>query len=288
MRFTCRLKITDTVAYSRDPSTPGFRPTLSIGFESGDEAVSPVQGERSLCVSAKASFALAAVLIPVGVLCIAKARRRSPSLLPLSAMPLLFGIQQICEGLVWVGFEHDDQLLIRSAAIGFLFFALCFWLFWIPFSAVAAEKRRNRRFVFTIVAAIGLIGGVAAFVPIVMDSRALTVTASHHSIQYDITRAATFNVVPQVVWHLAYLAVIAFPLLASAEKELLGYNLALVLSAVVSHTYFWYSFESVWCFFAALLSLYIAWLFIRLPDAPHCMKSPFEKRGAATGSAIVH
>lgn len=218
-----------------------------------------------MCVSAKASFALASVLLPVGAFCITTALRRNPSLIALAATPLLFGIQQICEGLVWVGIDRDDGEVTRAAALGYLFFALCFWLFWMPFSAMVAEKQSGKRTAFAITAVIGSFGGIVAFAPLILDADALFVTTSHHSIRYDISRAAVFDIVPQFVWHLAYLAVIVYPLFASSQKGLLGYDIALVLSAILSHIYFWYSFESVWCFFAACLSVYIAFLLVKLP-----------------------
>ena len=104
-----------------------------------------------MCVLAESSFGLAAVLVPVGAYCIKAASQRDVSFLPLSAVPLPFGVQQICEGLVWVGNDRDDGELTRMAALLFPFFALGFWLFWIPFSAMCFEERKAVRRLLAVV-----------------------------------------------------------------------------------------------------------------------------------------
>jgi len=183
----------------------------------------------------------------------------------LASIPLLFGVQQFCEGLVWIGIDHDDGDMTRLASLFFLFFAICFWLFWIPFSAMFLEKCKTMRCVFAIVAILGFASGAAAYYPVLVRPDVLVTSVANHSIRYDITRSPTFESVPQGLWHLAYLSVVGFPLFLSSEKRLLGFNIALVLSAVLSHAYFWYAFDSMWCYFAAILSLYLAFLFFKVP-----------------------
>ena len=39
----------------------------------------------------------------------------------------------------------------------------------------------------------------------------------------------------------------------------------IVLSAAVSHLFFWYAWVSVWCFFAAMLSVYLCYSFYGMP-----------------------
>jgi hypothetical protein len=48
---------------------------------------------------------------------------RDRSAIPVAGIPLLFGIQQFCEGMVWVGLGRVDADLTRNAAIVYLFFA---------------------------------------------------------------------------------------------------------------------------------------------------------------------
>ena len=99
------------------------------------------------------------MLVPVGVYCMKNAVQRDRSTLPVAAIPLVFGVQQACEGLVWVGIHRADAALMRLAATGFLFFALAFWLFWIPFCAVFLDPRRAVKRLLAVMALLGLIGG---------------------------------------------------------------------------------------------------------------------------------
>lgn len=225
------------------------------------------QEECTLCVSAETSFGLAAVLAPVGIYCVRTAYQRDCSLLPLSAVPLLFGIQQAVEGLVWIDIGLENARLTQAAALLYLFFALSFWLFWIPFSAAILEPSRRVKGLLGLGAMLGLTGGLLYYWQILSNPAVLLVSVKNHSICYDYTRTPTLAAVPQLVWHLSYLLVVSLPfiLVAQKRKALIAFSTAIILSAVISHAYFWYAFSSVWCFFAAILSLMLGYLFYHLP-----------------------
>lgn len=219
-----------------------------------------------MCVSAEASFGLAGVLVPVGVFCMKNAVQRDRSTLPVAAIPLVFGVQQAFEGLVWVGIHRADGELTRFAATGFLFFALAFWLFWIPFCAVFLDQRRAVKRLLAVIAFLGLLGGATLFLPIVSDRSGPQATVVRHSIRYVYPSPPTARLAQDVVWHSLYLAIVATPLVIVKNKTLLWFSTALVASAVVSHLFFLYAFASIWCFLAALLSLYLAFLFHNWPQ----------------------
>ena len=58
-----------------------------------------------MCFSATASFSAGAVLLGLGTLTVKSAHRRRE--LPLAAIPLLFAIQQLTEGVIWLTFRYD-------------------------------------------------------------------------------------------------------------------------------------------------------------------------------------
>ena len=219
-----------------------------------------------MCVSAESSFGLTCLLGPVGAYCLNVAYRRDRSALGIAFIPLGFGIQQFCEGLVWVGLRHDDLPFARGAALAYLFFALAFWLFWIPFSARRLESRRRPRFALACGALLGLLGGAILYVPVLFDPEQLQISVVHHSLTYNYHEPIGLKIAPQIVWHLFYVAIISLPLLLVRHKQLVGYSTALVVSAVISHTVFWYAFASVWCLFAAIIALYLGYLFHRRPQ----------------------
>lgn len=214
-----------------------------------------------MCVSAEASFALTGILVPAGIYCVKSAGQRNRSSLPVAAIPLLFGIQQFFEGIVWIGIGRGDADLTRSTALFYLFFALAFWLVWIPFSAMFLEPRKKIRSVLGLGALLGMAGGAMLFLPIILNPAALQISVAHHSIHYEYPDPPALRYAPQIVWHLFYVAAISLPLIFSKEKALVGFSTALVVSAVISHVFFLYAFASIWCFFAACLSLYLCHIF---------------------------
>lgn len=220
-----------------------------------------------MCVSAEASFTLSAILAPVGIFCVKTASQRDRSLFAVSVVPLIFSVQQACEGLVWVGLEREDAALTRWAAVAYLFFALSFWLFWIPFSAVFLESRGKTKSLLGLIALVGLTGGLGFYLPILLNPALLVIAVDSHSLRYDFTRSRGVEAISPLAWHLAYLAVIAGPLFVVAQKRrgLVAFAVALVISAAISHVYFWYAFASVWCFFAAVTSLILAYAFHQTP-----------------------
>jgi heme A synthase len=79
-----------------------------------------------MCFSATASFSAAAVLGTVGVVALNKVKSKDQ--LMFASIPLLFGIQQAIEGLVWVSLTHSSDVFLRQFfTYGFLFFAQVLW-----------------------------------------------------------------------------------------------------------------------------------------------------------------
>jgi hypothetical protein len=108
---------------------------------------------------------------------------------------------------------------------------------------------------------LGLMGGMLLFVPVALNPAALQVTVVHHAIRYAYADSPAGNFAPEVVWHIFYVAIISLPLFLLQDKRLVGFSTALVVSAVFSHIYYLYAFESLWCLLSAILSLYLGNLF---------------------------
>src|SRR5262249_7512718 len=94
----------------------------------GEVGVTPLaakqRGDRGVCFSAEASFAVGIALIPAGVYCLWAAALKKPSFLGLAAVPIFFGIQQISEGFVWQGrVSASEKIETQTASLVFLFFA---------------------------------------------------------------------------------------------------------------------------------------------------------------------
>ena len=204
------------------------------------------------------------MLLPAGIFCTTSAIRKSPSYLPLAITPLGFGLQQLCEGVIWIGIGGGNAELVRAASLAYLHFALFFWPFWIPLSTLFLEARWKKRLVVGSFALLGLAGGLMLYLPLVINPDLVETKVVEHSLQYDFDKSPAL-MFPWTLWKVLYLAVVAVPILMSDQKEVVVVGFVLILLAGVSHYFNAYAFVSVWCFFAAVLSIYLCYFFIRLP-----------------------
>jgi hypothetical protein len=218
-----------------------------------------------MCYSAGASFGVSAILLPAGAYCVWSAVRKNKALLGLAIIPCVFSAQQFCEGMVWRGIDQNNLDGARVAAFFFLYFALSFWPFWIPFCAFLTESRVRKKRLLACFAVLGLVGGLALFLPLLVSPETLTLQVRGHSIFYDITQSAAFRVMPALCWLALYVGIVGTPLLIAPSRGFTFLGIALVVAALVSQVFYWYAVISVWCFFAALLSLYLCFSFRRLP-----------------------
>ena len=223
-----------------------------------------------MCFSAEASVGVAVALLPVGAYCLATAWRKDRTYLPLALIPMLFGLQQLCEARVWVALDRGDPDLARVPSLAFLFFALSLWPAWIPLAAAAIEPpgRRRRRLALFAFAACGLAVGLVYYVPAAADGDGLNPAVVGHSIRYDFSAVPVTQSALWWVWPALYLAVVSVPPLVSRNRRLWPLGVAIVLLAAATYALFESAFASVWCVFAAILSLYLAYVLHRLPDRP--------------------
>jgi hypothetical protein len=218
-----------------------------------------------MCFSADVSAGAAAALLPVGGYCLATAWRKNRSYLLLAAMPLLFGLQQLCEARLWNALDHGDTGPIRAPSLMFLFFALVLWPVWVPLAAAAIEPPGHKRLALFALAAGGLLFGVLYYAPAATNNE-LTPAVVGHSIRYDFsavpaTRSNWWWVLPAL-----YLAAVCVPPLVSRNRLLRPLGIALVFVAAVTYVLFASAFASVWCFFVAILALYLALILHQLPE----------------------
>jgi hypothetical protein len=208
-----------------------------------------------MCFSPTVSLATGSALIPVGAAITFAAWRKNRRYAPLAATPLIFGVQQLCEGGEWVELGRHAPGATLHFGLAFLFFALWFWLIWIPLAVAAAEPPGWRRRLFVAVGTIGVGLGAAGYAGAIEMGRG-EVRVIHHSIRYEFPDRVGTPVT--VAWGLVYVAAVCAPPLLSSDHRLRGFGLALLVSAGVAELIFRYAFASVWCFFAAALSIYLA------------------------------
>ncbi|MBN0509414.1 hypothetical protein JTM45_33900, partial [Pseudomonas aeruginosa] len=108
--------------------------------------------------SAPASFTAAAVLLGLGTVTMRRARSRRE--LPYAAIPLLFGVQQLLEGMLWLTFPDRAPLLNVALTHLYSFFSHVLWPIYVPLAALALESVRWRRRVLVAIAVAGALVGL--------------------------------------------------------------------------------------------------------------------------------
>ena len=209
-----------------------------------------------MCFSATASFVTAGLLVPSGLYGAAFALRHDRRYLPLASFPLMFGIQQFVEGGLWLALGGSTAIGVDTAALGFLAFAYFLWPFYVPLAARSIEVHAERRRLFVVLALFGFALGASLYLPLLVHREWITVTLSKGSILYG-PMLIYDGYVPRSVIRAFYALIVSVPLLFSSVDSVRVFGMLILFSVVGSAIAYAYAFVSVWCFFAALLSLVV-------------------------------
>ena len=205
-----------------------------------------------MCFSATASFSAGIVLLGIGMLTLKAARQ--PRELAFAAIPMLFAIQQLSEGVIWLTFRYEAPLLNTVMTHAYSFFSHVLWPAYIPLAVLLIEPSGLRRRLLLAFVVGGLAVGV--YLLYVLAAFGVASRPIGHHIEYDSPHffaAATMT--------LYLLSTTVSPLLSTHRMVKLFGVLALVS---FGGAYFFYAtwFISVWCFFAALLSVTVYFYFV--------------------------
>jgi hypothetical protein len=200
-----------------------------------------------MCFSATASFVAGGVLSVVGGVTIAKAKKRSELLF--ASIPLLLGVQQIVEGVVWISF--GNPMVNTIATYAYTAFSHVFWPIFIPLSVLLMERDPVRKRILGWLSVVG--AGVGVYLLYTIAVGPVTACIVNKSIAYQ-----SLHVYPHLMMVLYLIAVCGSPLISS-HKIINIFGAVLLISFGISVWFFMSTFFSVWCFFATLLSGLIFW-----------------------------
>ena len=202
-----------------------------------------------MCFSAAASFAAGGTLSVVGGLTIAKVRKKSE--LSFASIPLLFGIQQAIEGAVWVSF--GSPILNTIATYAYSMFSHVLWPIFIPFSVLMIETDPIRKKILRLFSFMGLAVGLYLLYFILVDP--VTAHVVNNSIAYHSPHLYVYLIMA------LYLVTTCGSCLVSSHKIINIFGVVLFISFPIAAWFFTETFFSVWCFFAAILSIIVYWYF---------------------------
>jgi len=215
-----------------------------------------------MCFSAGMSFGASAVLSVIGTAAIMKARTIPQGLF--AGIPIIFSIQQLAEGMLWLSLR-DPQLAAWQPFFTYVFlvFALMVWPLWIPLSIRMLEKNTERRKILKLLLLAGIL--VAVGTGCAMFFYPVEVTPVHHHLHYSIAiPSGTTEFIKLLT--LLYVATTIITTFVSTVKRMGWLGIAFLISYSVTVLVYSGSVVSVWCYFAALLSIIIVWIVAGLQE----------------------
>jgi hypothetical protein len=207
-----------------------------------------------VCFSASANFIGSAVLGAIGVATVAEVKHRREVLF--AAMPLLFALHQFTEGFVWLGLDGRlPSIATHDAAAAYILYAQGLLPFVFPLSILLLEptrRRRRRMLDFTLLG-----GALTIYILWGLIAYPLEVYARNHGIVY-LNQVTTTTVVA-ILYVLATCGALFFSgfriLVVLGWLNLIGLLVVMLVRR--------YEFTSIWCAYAAVVSVIIYFFFRR-------------------------
>lgn len=201
-----------------------------------------------MCWSAQADAVAGGLVTVAGVACLVRAHRADrPERLPLAALPMVLGVHQLIEALVWLGTDGGlPDGLAGAARTAWAVVALVLLPALVPAAVWCATSGPRRR----VLAALTLLGAaVAVPLAVAVGSHPVAASVHGHTLGYAV------GVPYPAVLLTGYLLVTVGSLLASGDRLLRRLGLLIGAGAVASAMLWSLAFVSTWCALAALSSL---------------------------------
>ena len=205
-----------------------------------------------MCFSATASLATGALLLGIGTLTLKSARR--PRDLPFAAIPMVFAIQQLTEGVIWLTFSLDAPLLNAVMTYVYSFFSHVLWPVYVPVAVWLMEPPGwRRRALFASVAAGSAVGVYLLYILVAFSVVSRPVGQHIEYVSPHFFAAVTMTL---------YLMSTALSPMLSTHRVVKVFGVLALMSFAGAYTFYATWFISVWCFFAALLSVVVYFHFV--------------------------
>lgn len=210
-----------------------------------------------MCFSASASFITSGILLAIAIACLHATRTKSLKFF--ACIPLFFAIQQASEGIVWFGLNNQYDMLSSLGTSIYLFFAYFFWPVWIPLSMFLIENFLSRKKILFLLIMVGICFDIAVLL-LGCCSAGAEIVGSH--LQYTIPGLEPYSIVLTTLYCIA--TILPFFVASHYLFWIFGTSLAVALAG--SYWYYYTYVTSIWCFFAALLSMLVLLIVYLYPD----------------------
>ena len=206
-----------------------------------------------MCFGPVASFAASAVLGSTGTLVVKNVREKKEIFF--ATFPILFAAQQFSEGLLWLLLRQGKSgVLLHAVTFIFLLFAYSLWPVLCPVSVYAIEYHPERKRILRFLTLLG--AATSLYLLFFIVTQPVDAEVVNRCLHYEtyVRAAPWFTVV--------YVLVTLLPYFISSHKSILIFGIPNLIFCAITYIFYRNHFISVWCFFAAILSLTL-YVFLR-------------------------
>ncbi len=200
-----------------------------------------------MCFSATASFTAGAALLLIGTVTVRRARRRAE--LPFAMIPVLFGIQQLIEGSLWLTFPDKAPLLNIALTHTYSFFSHVLWPVYVPIAVLLLEPKRWRQRTLIAIALVSSAVGLYLFYFLLTEP--IVSRVEGHHIAYI---SPHFYLIAVMI---LYVLGTCVSMMFSSHRRIRLFGVAALAAFVAAWMFYAVWLISVWCFFAAVLSFIV-------------------------------
>lgn len=210
-----------------------------------------------MCFSTEVSILSGSALTIAGVITLRKTRDMSQ--VPFAAIPILFGIQQFSEAAVWLSLTSSAYAHWQPAStIVFLIFAQIVWPLWIPVSIMILENNTARKIFLRVLIGFGAV--ISSYLAWCLVNYPVSAEIEESHIHYVLNFPLALMWISGVLY---FIPTVVPALVASCKKvAILGFTI--LASYIFTKIFYANYLISVWCFFAAVISIVIHYIIIEL------------------------
>lgn len=220
-----------------------------------------------MCFSAGASFGAGIVLSAIGVASIKKAK--SSSQIIFAGIPLIFAVQQITEGFLWLSLSNPGYAPLQQVTTYiFLFFAQVVWPVWVPFAILKLEPKERRK------KSEKVLVGIGALVSVYLAYCLLIFPAEAKIVEYHISYEQNYPAAIARYCGFLYIVATIVPPFFSRIRRMWMLGTAILISYVITTIFYTDYIVSVWCFFASIISIAVYAILYELNNPNKIISKP--------------
>jgi len=223
-----------------------------------------------MCFSANMSLGAGIVLSAIGVATIRKAQK--PVHLVFASIPLIFAVQQIAEGFLWLTLPESTMAMEQIyLTYIFLTFAQVIWPLWVPLAVMLLDQDVQRKNSQKVLVGIGMT------VSFYLAYCLLTYHVQAKIVGHHITYIQDYPMALQTIGGVLYFVATIIPLFLSQVKKMWILGVLTLSSYVLAAIFYDHYVLSVWCFFASIISGSIYYIMVEIKNSETAISyhSPF-------------